>query len=85
MHTLPGWAMQDYSVLWVAFRKQEFSHDDVAKALGKDKNAVSVLLNRLKKDGWLTASLDPNDGRKRLYTLVSPRRAVMTLGGGKRA
>jgi len=74
---LPKWAMQKYAILWNRFKTQEFNHESASKILKeKNPNLVSVLLNHLKKNGWLIVKLDLNDTRKRVYVLISLEKAV---------
>ena len=70
---LPKWIMKDYSRLWARFKGAQFDHAQASKAL---KGNASVMLMHMKKNGWLEASLDKQDSRKRKYTLKSPEQAV---------
>jgi hypothetical protein len=82
---LPKWAMRKYALLWRSFKTAEFDYDSASRILTQqnstqnnkqttkpNKNLTSVLLNSLRKNGWLTAKLHPIDARKRIYALKSP-------------
>lgn len=74
---LPKWLTQRYSLLWKAFNKRDFNYDEASKLL-KEKNEalVSIVISELKKHGWLTVKLHPEDSRKRIYTLKNPEEAI---------
>jgi hypothetical protein len=71
---LPKWVMQRYSKLWQKCREKEFEHEQAVQVVGQ-KHA-SIILSHLKKNGWMTISLHPEDSRKRIYLLKSPAQAV---------
>lgn len=72
--------MERYSVLWKKFKEDEFEHDDASKILKEEKDRlVSVVLSDLKKHGWLTVKLHPDDSRKRIYKLKNPEDAVREI------
>jgi len=78
---LPKWLMMRYAILWKAYDKNEFSHDDAAYTLQEHQpSLVSVVLSTLKRHGWLMMRLDPIDSRKRIYSLKQPERAINELG-----
>ena len=77
---LPKWLMERYSVLWKKFGENEFEHDDASKLLKEEKDRlVSVVLSDLKKHGWLTVKLHPDDSRKRIYKLKNPENAIREI------
>jgi len=77
---LPKWLMERYSVLWKKFKENEFEHDDASKILKEEKDGlVSAILSELKKHGWLTIKLHPDDSRKRIYKLKNPEDAIETI------
>lgn len=72
--------MERYSVLWKKFEENEFEHDDASKLLKEEKDRlVSVVLSDLKKHGWLTVKLHPDDSRKRIYKLKNPEDAIREI------
>lgn len=74
---LPKWLMESYSILWRKFKENEFEHDNAKKTLKIEKDGtVSAILSDLKKHGWLTAKLHPDDSRKRIYKLKTPEDAI---------
>ena len=78
---LPNWAMTIYSKLWVNLGTEKFSRKDAESAV-KDKN-LSQAFSKLKKHGWLRIELDPEGGRKSLYTLNDPNEVIGQLRKGK--
>jgi len=40
---------------------------------------LSIVLSELRRFGWLTLALDPQDARKRIYTLKSPEEMVRKI------
>ena len=77
---LPKWIMQRYSLLWKAFKTKEFKYEEASKALKeREERLVSVVLSELKKHGWLTLKIHPEDSRKRIYQLKAPEEAVNEL------
>ena len=78
---MPKWIMRRYSVLWRAFAKRNFDFTQAVELLHEqNERLVSVVLSDLKKYGWMTITLDPNDSRKRIYTLKSPQQSIAELG-----
>ena len=72
--------MERYSLLWREFKDKDFDHDKASKILKEEKDGlVSAVLSDLKKHGWLTIKLHPNDSRKRIYTLKNPEDAVKEM------
>ena len=67
----PAWLVKRYMKLWDKFKDKDFSFEDAKKTLKEDNNFLSVVLSEMKKEGWLTLELDPEDARKRLYKLLS--------------
>lgn len=70
----PNWAFEMYSKLWMKFKNNKFSNDEAHKII-KDDN-LNQGLSRLKKDGWLKISLDPEDARKSIYILKEPKETI---------
>ena len=67
----PAWLVKRYMKLWDKFKDKDFSFEDAKKTLKEDNNFLSVVLSEMKREGWLTLELDPEDARKRLYKLLS--------------
>lgn len=72
---LPKWLERRYSILWDSFRASSFRMEDAVEMLvekNKDKKEdIAVFISELRKAGWLEVEFDPEDSRKRLYTLKS--------------
>ena len=73
---VPAWLVKRYIKLWDKFKDKDFSFEDAKKTLKEDYKFLSVVLSEMKKGGWLTLKLDPEDARKRLYRLI-PLEEVM--------
>ena len=67
----PAWLVKRYMKLWERFEDNDFSFEEAQKTLKEDNKFLSVVLSDIKKEGWLTLELDPEDARKRLYKLLS--------------
>jgi len=74
---LPKWVMQKYSELWVHFGEKQFEHPEAADIIQEN---TSVLISHMRKNGWLTIQLHPEDSRKRVYKLKSPEQAITEMG-----
>lgn len=72
---LPKWLMKRYLFLLgelKASKKREFDFDFAKKTLskmGSSPKMVPLFLSELRKAGWLEVKLDPDDARKRVYTI----------------
>ena len=67
----PSWLVKRYMKLWDKFKGKDFSFEEAQKTLKEDSKFLSVVLSEMKKEGWLTLELDPEDARKRFYKLLS--------------
>ena len=67
------WLDKRYEFLWQRFEESPFTFDDAVKVLEdkmQDRSAhVNVILSELRKSGLLDVQFDPEDARKRVYTL----------------
>ena len=77
---LPKWLEVRYNILWDSFGGFPFCLDDAARVLAeknKDRREeVPVFLSELRKAGLLLVSLDPSDGRRRIYRLRSREEVI---------
>ena len=71
---LPKWIMKSYAKMWLKFSNREFDHPQAIGILGQQH--ASVIISNLKKNGWIDATLNPTDSRKRFYKLKSPESAI---------
>lgn len=70
---IPKWVWKRYAKLWQKFKDKPFTFEQAKKELKfVDGNVVSVMFNELRLAGWITASLDEKDSRKRVYNLINP-------------
>jgi len=77
---LPKWVMERYAKLWKKFGLEQFSHKEATKLLKEPKETtLSLVIQELKKNGWIELSLDPKDSRVRLYKLKEPNKAVKEM------
>ncbi len=73
---LPNWMMERYLLLWTKFKDRKFDFKEARDRLShskysKDSDAIrSLFLSELKKAGWVKVDVNPDDTRKRFYTLV---------------
>lgn len=70
---LPKWLEKRYQALWQEYGESPFRFEDAFNVLKRDfvdsEEQVNVVLSELRKKGWLKAEFDPEDARKRIYTL----------------
>ena len=77
---LPKWAMQRYARLWDSFKSKEFTYEEAVGILKeKEQSLVSVIISHLRKNGWVTIKLHPDDTRKRIYQLKNPEKAMKEM------
>lgn len=71
---LQKWLLRRYLLMADNFSTRSFNFVDVEKFLKKnfkDSNQiVSLVLSQLNKAGWLDVKIDPDDSRKRSYSLI---------------
>jgi type I restriction enzyme M protein len=77
---IPSWLEKRYSILWEKYNTSQFRSEDASKLLQKkmhdSENQINVFLSELRKRGFLEVAFDPNDARKRLYTLKSKESVI---------
>lgn len=73
---LPKWLTRRYLLLWSKFKDRGFGYNEAQKLLGDKDEVLSVALSNLKKAGYLTIQIDPNDSRKRIYRLEEPEKML---------
>ena len=77
VNPIPKWVWKRYALLWKKFEDKPFTFEQAKKELKfLDRNVISVMFNELKTAGWIVVSLDEEDSRKRVYTLVNPIQIV---------
>ncbi len=77
---LPKWLDLRYRSLLDSFGEASFRAEDASRVLN-DKHMdspdqVNVILSELRKVGLLKVAMDPQDARKRIYTLVSHKEFI---------
>jgi hypothetical protein len=81
---LPKWLFIRYSKIWKEKNSTEFKYDEIRDLLReKDDRSLSVVLSELRKYGWLEATLDQSDSRKRVYKLRNPKDIVNEIADNK--
>lgn len=74
---IPRWLMEKYAVLYRNYKDKSFTFKDAMKTLKeKDKVYISLALSEMRKSGWLTIKINPDDARKRLYNLILPEEVI---------
>lgn len=88
MTALPQWLNTRYEILWKEFNDRDFRFEDAKQLLEKnfysDAEQTNVVLSELRKSGLLKVEFDPNDARKKVYTLRSRSQVIsekIPLGG----
>ena len=76
VNPLPKWAMLRYALLWNKFETKEFGYEEASDILKEKNGNASMLLSRLRRNGWLIEKLNTSDSRKRIYQLKSPEAAT---------
>jgi hypothetical protein len=66
---LPRWLLLRLVGLYDKFKTKEFSFEDSLTILNDDSRVVAIVLSDLNKNGWVDIKHDPNDSRKKLYSL----------------
>jgi len=79
-----SWWEKNYSRLYNELGDSEFRISDALNVLKKsldnkiNKDDVSAVLSELRKVGRLETKLDPEDNRKRIYSLIGPEKILST-------
>jgi len=82
MKELKNWIENRYNVLWENFERKSFRADEAFEVLAQHKDTagsaeqVNIALSELRKAGFLEVELDPEDARKRIYTLKSKEEVI---------
>ena len=80
MKNLPQWLNTRYEILWKEFNDRDFRFEDAKQLLEKnfdsDAEQTNVVLSELRKSGLLKVEFDPNDARKKVYTLKSRSQVI---------
>lgn len=79
VHPLPKWLQLRYASLWKKFEDEEFTFEQIKKVLDDSDETLNVILSDMKKAGIIKVSIDSEDGRKRLYKLISPDEMIKNL------
>jgi type I restriction enzyme M protein len=80
---VPKWVEKRYKELWDSYQDAPFRFEgavDVLRKKMKDsEEQVNVILSELRKGGWLNVNFDPEDARKRIYTLKSSEEVITQI------
>ena len=83
MNKVKKWVEKRYDLLWEQFKDSPFRFENASNVLReKFRDAgdkINVILSELRKGGYLTVSLDPEDARKRIYKLKSKEEIISNL------
>lgn len=66
----------EYLLLFCLSNIEELTAQDVADMTGRPRNSISRAVHRMLRDGYLTRSPDPDDGRQALLRITSQGRAL---------
>lgn len=74
---IPRWLMERYAMLLRKHKDNEFTFQEAMETIKEDdKIYMSMVLSELRKAGWLTIKINPDDARKRIYKLILPQEAI---------
>ncbi len=80
---VPKWVEKRYKELWDSYQDSPFRFEDAVDVLRKkmkdSEEQVNVILSELRKGGWLNVNFDPEDARKRIYTLKSSEEVITQI------
>lgn len=80
---VPKWVEKRYRELRDSYKDSPFRFEDAADVLRKkmkdSEEQVNVILSELRKGGWLNVDFDPEDARKRIYTLKSSEEVITQI------
>lgn len=77
---IPRWLMEKYALLFKKFKDKEFSYQQVMETINKNSRIyTSLVLSELRKAGWLEIKINPEDARKRIYTLYKPEEVITKI------
>jgi type I restriction enzyme M protein len=75
------WLDKRYNTLWETYKETPFRFDEAAKTLQAgykdDEKQINVILSEMRKSNLLEVGFDPDDARKRIYTLKSKKDAII--------
>ena len=66
----------EYLLLFCLSNVAELTAQDVADMTGRPRNSISRAVHRMLRDGYLTRSPDPDDGRQALLRITPTGRAL---------
>ena len=66
----------EYLLLFCLSNVPQLTAQDVADMTGRPRNSISRAVHRMLRDGYLTRSPDPNDGRQALLRITPTGRAL---------
>jgi hypothetical protein len=77
---LPKWVMERYARLWGKFGNKPFSHELASQFLKEaEPTTLSLVIQELKKAGWVIVNSNPKDKRIRIYKLKEPNQAIKEM------
>ncbi|KKW19086.1 MAG: hypothetical protein UY63_C0022G0005 [Parcubacteria group bacterium GW2011_GWA2_51_10] len=78
--TIPNWVLQRYAILFRKYKDKEFTFKEAMTAIKEDdKVYASMVLSELRKAGWLEIKINPDDARRRIYTLIMPEEVMENI------
>lgn len=77
---LAKWVMFRYAKMWKHFGSKQFSHKEAQDYLHEPKDTtLSLVIQELKRAGWVEVALCNDDSRVRLYRLKDPVNALSDM------
>ena len=87
---IPRWLKKRFDALWKTFQDNPFRFEEAVRVLEEklhdSENQVNVFLAELRKRGWLNVKPDPEDARKKIYSLKSEQEIIsqiLSVNGNK--
>jgi type III secretory pathway component EscR len=84
VEAIPKWVMQRYSALYKKFKMKQFTREEAREALSQfeidnEEKLTNTFFSDLHKKGWVEVKQDESDGRRKLFKLVPPEKAILNL------
>ena len=68
-NSLPSWVVNNYISLRANFGEKPFTVEEASKILERPVDSVITLLDRLRRSNFVTATIDPENPKKKIYSL----------------
>ena len=68
-NNIPSWIMNEYIRLRASFSDKPFTIEEASRVLERPTDSVITIVSTLRRQGLILVTLDPENPRKKLYTL----------------